>query len=229
MTSILFGSISTVADTSERQREAFNRAFAAHGLDWRWDRDDYVTMLTTSGGQGRIADYAEARGESVDAQAVHRTKSELFRTSLAESAVPPRPGVVETIRDARANGLKVGLVTTTSPDNVSALLAALGPAITPADFDVIVDATSVERPKPDRAAYDFAVQQLGETPQDCVAVEDNVEGVAAATAAGVRCVAFPNENTAGHDFAQAAEVLDRLDLDRLQRGAGAEQARASSH
>ena len=40
MPAILFGSISTVADTSELQREAFNQAFAEHGLDWRWDRDD---------------------------------------------------------------------------------------------------------------------------------------------------------------------------------------------
>jgi hypothetical protein len=42
---ILFGSISTVADTSELQREAFNAAFAEHGLDWRWDPDDPLTPV----------------------------------------------------------------------------------------------------------------------------------------------------------------------------------------
>jgi hypothetical protein len=34
MSAILFGSISTLADTSELQRRAFNEAFSAHGLDW---------------------------------------------------------------------------------------------------------------------------------------------------------------------------------------------------
>lgn len=35
-------------------------------------------------------------------------------------------------------------------------------------------------------------------------------------AAGVHCVAFPNENTAGHDFTRAHHVVDRIDLAELQ-------------
>ena len=40
MSAILFGSISTLADTSEMQRAAFNEAFRAHGLDWSWSREE---------------------------------------------------------------------------------------------------------------------------------------------------------------------------------------------
>ena len=90
MSAILFGSISTLADTSELQREAFNRAFAEHGLNWRWDLDDYRTMLEKSGGADRIAAYAEERGDTVDAAAVHATKSKLFQESLASASVAPR-------------------------------------------------------------------------------------------------------------------------------------------
>lgn len=215
MSAVLLGSISTVADTSERQREAFNEAFAAHGLGWRWDRDDYLAMLATSGGRGRIASYAESVGQEVDADAVHRTKSEIFRQNLVTSPPQPRPGVVETIRAAKDRGLKVGLVTTTSPENVAALLAALAPAVGAADFDVVVDSSEVQKPKPDGAAYTFALASLGEQAADCVAVEDNVDGVRAATAAGVACVAFPNHNTAGHEFATADHRVERLDIDDL--------------
>jgi HAD superfamily hydrolase (TIGR01509 family) len=214
VSAILFGSISTVADTSELQRAAFNRAFAEHGLDWTWDRDDYQAMLATSGGRSRVAEYAEARGQTVDAQAVHATKSALFQKSLAGSATP-RPGVVETIRQARAAGVKVGLVTTTAPENVAALLDALGPDVGREDFDVVVDSAQVERPKPDRAAYAYALWQLGEDAADAVAVEDNVGGVRAAVAADVTCLAFPNANTAGHDFPGAARVVDHLDFAEL--------------
>jgi HAD superfamily hydrolase (TIGR01509 family) len=217
MSAILFGSISTVADTSELQREAFNRAFEAHGLDWRWDREDYRAMLSTSGGRDRIAEHARSLGQDVDADAVHATKSEIFRQSLAGSGIEPRPGVVDTVRGARARGLRVGLVTTTSPANVAALMDALGPELGAADFDVVVDTDSVERPKPDPAAYDFAVRSLGERPEGCVAVEDNVDGVRAATAAGVACVAFPNANTAGGDFAAATGQVDHLEVDDLQK------------
>ncbi len=214
MSAVLFGSISSVADTSELQRDAFNRAFESHGLGWHWDRDQYRRMLDSSGGSDRVAEYARARGEAVDAPAVHRTKSALFQQSLGAVQLSPRPGVVDTIQAARARGWKVGLVTTTSPANVAALLGSLGPALRAEDFDVVVDADSVGQPKPEPDAYTFAVGRLSEQPGDCVAVEDNVGGVRSARAAGVPCVAFPNENTAGHDFGDA-RVVDRLDLHDL--------------
>lgn len=217
MSAILFGSISTIADTSELQREAFNRAFETHGLDWRWDREDYRAMLSTAGGRDRIAEHARSRGQDVDADAVHATKSRIFQESLSGAGIEPRPGVLDTIRAARRQGLKLGLVTTTSTANVAALMDALAPELGAGDFDVVVDSASVEAPKPDRAAYDFALRSLGEQAQSCVAVEDNVDGVRAATAAGVACVAFPNANTAGGDFTDADHQVDRLDVDDLQK------------
>ena len=216
MTAILFGSISTISDTSELQREAFNRAFEAHGLDWHWGREEYVEMLDKSGGQKRVADYARSLGETVDAGAIHRSKSEIFRNLLAESRLEPRAGVAETIRDAKSRGSGVALVTTTSPENVSALIAALPPSIEAGDFDLIVDSSSVAQPKPDKAAYSFALETLGERPDDSIAIEDNVEGVEAAVSAGLSCVAFPNGNTATHDFGRARRLVERLDLAELR-------------
>jgi HAD superfamily hydrolase (TIGR01509 family) len=219
MSAILFGSISSVADTSELQRDAFNRAFEAHGLQWHWDREDYRAMLDKSGGKDRIAEQARALGQTVDAQAVHDTKSKLFQQSLATAPLSPRPGVVETIEAARATGSKVGLVTTTSHANVVALLDSLAPAVRADHFDVVVDADSVAEPKPEPDAYSFAVRSLSEQPGECVAIEDNVGGVRAAVAAGVPCVAFPNENTVGHDFG-GARVVDRLDFADLTSTSG---------
>lgn len=206
MPAALFGSISTVADTSELQRDAFNRAFEAHGLGWRWDRDQYRSMLVGSGGKNRIAEYARSLGETVDAQAVHDTKSNLFQQSLTTVRLSPRPGVVDTIAAAKAQGWKVGLVTTTSHANIVALLESLAPAVQAGDFDVVVDADSVAEPKPAPDAYTFAVGSLSQQPGECVAVEDNLGGVRAARAAGVRCVAFPNENTVRHDFGDTRVV-----------------------
>jgi HAD superfamily hydrolase (TIGR01509 family) len=216
MSAILFGSIGTIADTSELQRQSFNQAFEAHGLDWCWHRAEYLTMLETSGGQNRIADYASSIGQTVDAEAIHRSKSEFFQKGLAAAQIQPRSGVVETIQAAKANGSKVAFVTTTSRSNISLLLAALHPNIQKTDFDLIVDTASITSPKPDKAAYTFALENLGETSANCIAIEDNLDGVAAAISAGLDCVAFPNENTAHHNFEQAQHLVDRLDFDRLQ-------------
>lgn len=217
MPAILFGSISTIADTSELQRQAFNWAFEAHGLGWHWSREDYLPMLEKSGGKERIASYASSVGQTVDAEAVHQSKSELFQKSVAESDLSLRPGVVETIQGAKSNGLEVALVTTTSPENISSLIEALRPNVQITDFDLIVDSSSVEQPKPDKAAYSFALENLGEKPDDCVAIEDNLQGVEAAIGAGLSCIAFPNENTATNNFEKAQDRVDQLDFAKLQQ------------
>lgn len=215
MSAVLFGSISTLADTSELQRESFNKAFAAHGLDWTWDREDYLSMLDKSGGRDRIAAYAKRLGADVDADAVHATKSEIFQQDLATADIDARSGVAETIAQAKEQGMGIGLVTTTSRRNISALLDALNPNITVDLFDVIVDVTDVDDRKPAGDSYEFALSTLGEKSDHCVAIEDNVDGLRAAQAAGVACVAFPNQNTAGHDFSAANARVEQVSLEQL--------------
>ena len=214
MTAILFGSISTLADTSEIQRDAFNTAFAEHGLDWTWDQEEYAGLLGSNGGRDRVAAYADDRGEDVDADAVHATKSRIYQGALRLAAVAPREGVAETIRAAKEQGLKVGLVTTTSADNLSALGDALADEIDFSDFDVVVDQSKVSNRKPDAEAYAYALAQLGVDASDAVAIEDNLGGVESAKAAGVPVVAFPNGNTVTHDFGDTRRVesIDLADL-----------------
>ena len=167
MASILFGSISTIADTSELQRAAFNQAFAQHGLDWHWSQDEYITLLEQSGGRKRIEAYAQSHSQSVDAEAIHQSKSALFQQRLQAGDIQPRLGVVETLQAAKQQGLSVALVTTTAEQNVSQLLQALSPRLSAADFDLVVNASLVEQPKPAADAYSFALQQFGAAAGQC--------------------------------------------------------------
>jgi HAD superfamily hydrolase (TIGR01509 family) len=216
MPAILFGSIGTLADTSELQRAAFNQAFAELDLPWHWDRDEYARLLSDSGGEQRIADYAAAEGVTVDASAVHHRKSEIFQKRLGDGDVTARDGVLETIEQCRRDEYRIALVTTTARENITALAAALSPEIDLGSFDLVIDRSEVARAKPDSDAYEFALQQLGERAEECLAIEDNVGGVASAVAAGLRCVAFPGTNNAAHDFEQADARVDELSLAQLR-------------
>ena len=209
---ILFGSIGTIADTSELQRKAFNQAFSQHGLNWNWSQDAYRALLEKSGGKKRIENYAQERGQSVDAAAIHRTKSELFQQFMAEGKVQPRAGVADVIESAIAKGLKLALVTTTSKQNVASMLQALGSSVSADSFDVVVDASKVSQTKPNKEAYCYALRQLNQTADSCIAVEDNLGGVKAAIAAGITCLAFPTQNTAHHDFSRARDKVNSLEF-----------------
>jgi len=217
MPAIFFGSIGSIADTSELQRQSFNQAFELHKLDWHWSRDEYLAMLKKSGGTQRIKDYAASLGQSVDAAAIHGLKSQIFQEYLQSGKVKPRPGVVETITQTKQQGLKLGLVTTTSEKNVSSLLFGLASDINRTDFDLVVDISMVERGKPAVDAYVFALKELNEKAENCVAIEDNLGGVSAVRAAGISCVAFPGENNIHHDFSKADLRVDKLSFDGLKK------------
>jgi len=112
--------------------------------------------------------------------------------------------------------VKVGLVTTTSHDNVSSMIGAVN-NLDLGDFDVVLSRSDVDLPKPDAEAYTVAVGRLALSPNDCIAIEDNVDGVTSAIDAGLVCIAFPNENTVDHDFTNAVLTTDAIDFDEAMK------------
>ena len=217
MPAILFGSIGTIADTSELQRQAFNKAFALHNLEWQWSRAEYISLLEKSGGTHRIEDYARSMGQSVDAPAIHHSKSEIFQKALHEEPLVARPGVVDVMQKAKQNHLKLALVTGTSRQNVLSILEVLRHEIDANDFDVVVNSSKVQHPKPAKDAYEFALRELNEMPHNCVAIENNIDGLISAKSAGLACIAFPDENTVDHTFDGASLLVKHLEYEQLQR------------
>ena len=111
----------------------------------------------------RIADYA---------QSPRRRRRRRGRARDEVGDLPGTAGDVRRPSPARrrstrsrkpsARDHKLAFVTTTSQGNIDALLAALRPHISAEMFDLIVNGDSVNRPKPDAAAYTFALEQLSE-------------------------------------------------------------------
>ena len=162
MPALLFGSISALADTSELQRAAFNEAFHQHGLSWDWQQDEYRELLTQQRRPrpDRRVRPRTRRGGRRDRRARDEVR-DLPHQAERRSRVRPRPGVAESVAAARAAGWQVGLVTTTSPENVTGVLDALEGHLGRENFDVVVDASLVEQPKPAPDAYRYALDKLG--------------------------------------------------------------------
>ena len=118
---ILFGSIGTLIETSDLQRESFNEAFKEAGLDWYWDQEDYRLLLKQSGGTKRIEDFAEKNNTTVQAQQIRERKTEIFNQKLLTEKLMPREGVIDVIEYAKNNQIKLGFVTSTTKDNVNSV------------------------------------------------------------------------------------------------------------
>ncbi len=208
----------TLADTEEVHRQAFNSAFEKAGLDWVWGQDLYHELLTVTGGKERIRYYLDRDRPDVslpdDADAfiaeLHKSKTEFFVDGLAAGTVPLRPGIERLIRDAKAHGLRLAIVTTTSPENVTALFEhSFGDDV--ADlFDVVAAGGVVPNKKPAADIYDYALSELGLAAGQCIAIEDSANGLDSALAAGVVTLITVNRYTEDHDFSGAVAVFDHL-------------------
>lgn len=207
---IALGSIGTLIETSEIQRSAFNNAFKEHGLDWSWTQKEYSRMLGQSGGRQRIAEYAKKHDVDVNASEIHQTKTRLFDAYIEEHGAPIRPGVGEVIEFAKQTGRQLAFVSTTSEDNIIATFSALSGIVSRDDFAFIGNASMVEYGKPAPDIYIRAMQNLAIKPDEIIAIEDSEPSLQSAVAAGIRCVAFPGENTADQNYDGAITRVDAL-------------------
>jgi HAD superfamily hydrolase (TIGR01509 family) len=215
---LLFDVDGTIAETEEAHRLSFNDAFKEFGLDWSWSVEDYEKLLATTGGKQRIQRHMTEIGFRVpDGQApddlikrLHERKTAIYNDRLRNGGVPLRPGVARLIREARAAGLKLGIATTTTLENVETLLTANGGPEALSWFDVIGAGDCVKDLKPAPDIYLWVLEKLGLAAADCLAVEDSGNGVRAARAAGVPCLATQATYTRNDDLTGALAVVSHL-------------------
>eukprot|EP00262_Sarcandra_glabra_P001724 TRINITY_DN1186_c0_g1_i1.p1 TRINITY_DN1186_c0_g1~~TRINITY_DN1186_c0_g1_i1.p1 ORF type:complete len:327 (-),score=79.36 TRINITY_DN1186_c0_g1_i1:178-1158(-) len=216
---LLFDCDGVLVDTEkDGHRISFNETFAERELGVSWDVDLYGELLKIGGGKERMTAYfnkttwpdkapktEEERKEFI--ASLHKRKTELFMALIEKKLLPLRPGVARLIDEALGKGIKVAVCSTSNEKAVSAIVSfLLGPAR--AEKIVIFAGDVVPRKKPDPAIYLLAASTLGVEPSSCVVVEDSAIGLAAAKAAGMKCIVTKSGYTAKEDFLAADAVFN---------------------
>ncbi len=218
LTTLLFDVDGTLADTEEIHRQSFNKAFQQAGLDWEWSPELYGELLAVTGGKERIKHYLATHRPDFDpplnldeyVAGLHAAKTDIYTRAMAAGELPLRPGVLRLIREARDAGLRLGIATTTTPANVTALLQHnVSPDATDW-FEVIAAGNVVPAKKPAPDIYHYAMQALEVSADECLALEDSENGLRAARDAGLEALVTVNHYTLDHDFSGAAMVVDTL-------------------
>jgi HAD superfamily hydrolase (TIGR01509 family) len=217
---IIFDVDGTLADTErDGHRCAFNAAFADVGLDWDWTVACYGRLLSVTGGKERIHAYLRserpdfAPPQPLDAfvKELHRRKTEHYLALMRTGNIPLRRGVLRLLREARAADVRLAIATTTTPENVTALLASASEPGLLDWFEVIAAGDVVARKKPAPDIFELALRQLGLPPSACVVIEDSDNGVRSALAAGLKApLVTVSSYTLGQDFTGAPLVVDQL-------------------
>jgi HAD superfamily hydrolase (TIGR01509 family) len=212
---LIFDVDGTLAETESVHRCAFNAAFREAGISWYWDQRTYKRMLQVTGGKERIRAFARSHPPHLilsddDIACLHRRKTAHYTRLIAQHACRLRPGVEPFIRNALARGQTLAIATTTTYDNVDALLRV---ALTPdwrSHFAAVVAGDDVPLKKPAPDAYLEVLERLRRPAADCVAIEDSANGLKAATAACIPVLITRSEYFKDDDFSRAFAVVDEL-------------------
>ena len=226
---IIFDVDGTLADTEDGHRRSFNKAFVECGLDWNWDVALYGKLLKVTGGKERIKyfvsdflpDFAKPADYEGFVKNLHAVKTRHYTSMLGEGHIPLRPGIKQLIHDAHAAGITLAIATTTTPENVSALLeVGLG-----RDWEGYFAANGcgdiVPHKKPAPDIYFWVLEKMGLPAADCIALEDSENGLRSSLAAGIKTFVILNRYTRNQNFSGAAAVFDDLaDLGNFYRLTG---------
>jgi HAD superfamily hydrolase (TIGR01509 family) len=227
---VVFDVDGTLVD-SERHghRVAFNLAFEAFDLPYRWDEDEYGELLRVTGGKNRLHAYLREQGMADEERDelvpdLHARKTEILTELVEEGRIEVRPGVARLLEELAGAGCRLAVATTGSRGWVEGLLGQL---LADIEFEAVVTGDEVENRKPDPEAFAVVLERLGVTAADAVVVEDSGEGLEAAVAGGLACVVVVNGYTEDHDLEAAELVLDgfgepgepaRVLADRVESG-----------
>lgn len=127
--------------------------------------------------------------------------------ALLPARAIPLAGVPEVLTRLQELGLRLALASSSAPAIIETTLRTLG---VDQAFEVRVSGHEVERGKPSPDIFIEAARRLGVEPEDCLVVEDSMNGLRAAVAAGMRCVVVPCPSTAHQDFTGAAGRISSL-------------------
>lgn len=194
---VIFDMDGVLLDTEKYLIRFWKEAAKEQGFDLQME---HLLMMRSFAAKYAAPLFQKLYGPEFDYMQIRERRKELMAQHLAVCGLEKKPGVDETLDILRERGYKLAVATATDEKRAYPYLEEIGIRD---KFDKIVCASMVENGKPYPDIYLYACEQIGEKPQDCVAVEDSPNGLTSAYRAGCRVVMVP-------DLSEPDEELQKI-------------------
>lgn len=200
---IIFDFDGTIIDTEWSEFVTVRDEFRRHGHDY--DLAEFQHKVGRADHRHWTDELQELTGPRADIDEITARRRHAHAEMIAATEL--QPGVVDVLDGAEERGLALAVASSSSLSWVDGHLTERG---LQHRFSVLATRDIVDRAKPWPDLFLAAAEGLGLAPAACLAIEDSSNGVAAAKAAGMTCVAVPNRVTANSDLSAADAVLETL-------------------
>lgn len=168
--------------TYELQKPILNKRGIEYTLDWYKQtvgkRSEDIVMM-----------FRALCGDSFDYEEFRVQCREAYREYTDRHGVPIKEGLFELLDFLKAHKIKIALCTSTTEPSAHRTLRISG---TLPYFDALVCANDVERGKPHPDPFIKAAKKLGLNTEDCLALEDSINGIKSAHSASMCAVMIPD-------------------------------------
>lgn len=144
-----------------------------------------------------------------------KEKESILIRLLTEEATP-RPGLRVILEEARANALPMAIASSATLPTIQLVVDRLGIR---EYFTSLTSGDEVQNGKPAPDVFLLAAKRLGQSPEHCLVIEDTINGIRAAKAAGMMCIGIPCDATMHQDHSLADERLCSLVEVKFRRDA----------
>lgn len=135
-------------------------------------------------------------------------KKEEFLARLFSAKLEPMPGVVKILQKAQSISLPCAVASSATLPTIKKVIESLD--IEPY-FQTLTSGDEVPHGKPAPDVYLLAAERIGVLPINCLVIEDSFNGILAAKAAGMKCIAIPCPTTQHQDHSKADKILGTLE------------------
>jgi len=122
-------------------------------------------------------------------------------------------GLTELLDSVSKSALKVALA---SSSPLKVIEFVLGKFDLNKYFDLVISGDMVEHGKPSPDIYNYTAESLGLECDECVVIEDSINGVISAKRAGMYCIAVPDKRLDPSGFEKADIIMSNLEYVDLQ-------------
>ena len=151
---------------------------------------------------------ARRHGLTTPIDAMVQDERRRYLAWLQDAPLPLVPGTDRLIRDLAAAGFVLAVASSAPREQIDLVLDRSGWS---GHIAVRVSGDDVDRGKPHPEIFLEAAMLLDRSPAECTVLEDSANGVAAARAAGMRCIAFVNPNSGFQDLGAADHRVSAMD------------------